>query len=132
MGHSPMAVRTRLHRFGLQAVCMCTLLFSLAIVSTAQAGSHYYCSSCTIYAYSSYMDPTAHYIKLDYVHRLSGPGSGVTIGARAKYVSDGSWGSYVYSTSTSVQHGYNGTRNAWGAATNFGGGNYGFNAHVNY
>jgi hypothetical protein len=47
-------------------------------------------------------------------------------------VSDGSWGSYVYSTTTQVQHGYNGTRNAWGATTNFGGGNYWFNAHVNY
>lgn len=104
----------------------------LARATPANAGTHHYCSSCTIYSGSLKLDPTAHYITLDYVHRLSGPGSGVTIGAIAKYVSDGSWGSYVYSTSTEVQHGYNGTRAAWGAAANFGAGNYGFNAHVNY
>ncbi len=72
------------------------------------------------------------YITYDYVHRLSGPGSGVVIGAIAKYADDGSWGSWATSSATEVAHGYSGSRPAWGAAGNFGGGNYGFHAHVNY
>lgn len=132
MGHSVHAYSPRSHTPVSFLIGLAISLALLAGTASAEAASHHYCSSCTIYAWTSKVDPTAHYITLNYVHRLSGPSSGVTIGARAKYVSDGSWGSYVYSTTTEVQHGYNGTRNAWGAATNFGAGNYGFNAHVNY
>lgn len=100
--------------------------------ASAEAASYHYCSSCTINAGSTRIAGSARYITLDYVHRLSGPSSGVTIGAIARYADTGSWGNYVYSTSTEVTHSYNGSRPAYGAATNFGAGNYGFNAHVNY
>lgn len=132
MGHSATTRRTRLASSAVALSCLVTLLLAAFAAGSTNAGTHQYCTGCTIYGNSLFTDPTPHYITLDYVHRLSGPSTGVTIAARAKYVSDGSWGSYVYSTSTEVQHGYNGTRNAWGSATNFGAGNYGFNAHVNY
>jgi hypothetical protein len=101
-------------------------------VATASAASSAYCSGCTIGSNSLVKAATARYISLDYVHRLSGPGSDVTIGAIAQYSDNGAWGNYVYSTSTEVTHGYSGSRPARGAAANFGAGNYVFNAHVNY
>lgn len=102
-------------------------------VGYAQAATSHYCSSCTIGGNGgSVTAGTARYITSNYVHRLSGPGSGVTIGARAYYTDNGSWGNFVYSSSTQVTHSYSGGRPARGSASNFGGGNYGFNAHVNY
>jgi hypothetical protein len=100
--------------------------------NSASAGTYYYCSSCVIGASSVYEAPAWAYINLDYVHRISGPGSGVQIGAIAQYADDGSWGNWAASTATEVTHGYSGTRKAWGIAGNFGAGNYAFNAHVNY
>jgi hypothetical protein len=105
---------------------------ALAGAGSASAASHTYCSGCTIWAGSLVQANYSYYIVLNYVHRLSGPGSGVAIGAIAKYVDNGSWGNWAISYGTEVTHGYNGARRAWGAAGNFGNGNYGFNAHVNY
>lgn len=98
----------------------------------AESATSRYCDGCTIYSNSLVKATVARYITLDYVHRLSGPSSGVTIGAIAQYADNYAWGNYVYSTSTEVTHGYSGSRPAWGAAANFGAGNYGFNAHVRY
>lgn len=98
----------------------------------AEAATYRYCSGCTIYGYSPFTAPSSRYITSNYVHRLSGPSSGITIGARAYYTDNGSWGNFVYSTSTEVTHGYSGSRPARGSASNFGAGNYGFNAHVLY
>jgi hypothetical protein len=114
------------------ATFLATSLSVLALAGPASAATDHYCSGCTIYSKSTVMAVYYHYITLDYVHRLSGPGSGVTIGAIAKYADNGQWGNYVYSTSTVAMHGYSGSRPAWGAGTNFGNGNYAFNAHVNY
>lgn len=103
-----------------------------ANAGTASAATYQYCSGCTIYANGYVKSGVAAYLTLDYVHRLSGPGSGVTIAAVAQYADNGAWGTFVYSSSTEVQHGYNGGRRAWGIAVNYGSGNYGFNAHENY
>lgn len=121
--------RVRGHAFLLAAVTALTLS---VVVAVAEAASYNYCSGCTISSNSLVKAASSRRITLDYVHRLSGPGSGVTIGAIAQYADNGAWGNYVYSNSTEVTHGYSGSRPAWGAAANFGAGNYGFNAHVNY
>jgi hypothetical protein len=121
--------KVRGHAFLLAA---CTALTLSIAVASAEAATYNYCSGCTISSSSLVKASTYRYITLDYVHRLSGPGSGVTIGAIAQYADNGSWGNYVYSTSTEVTHGYSGSRPAWAAAANFGAGNYGFNAHANY
>jgi hypothetical protein len=109
-----------------------TALALSAGVASADGQTHHYCSGCTINAGLTYKDPNDYSITQDYVHRLSGPSSGVTIGAAAYYTDTGSWGNWVYSTSTEVTHGYGGSRPARGAAGNFGAGNYGFNAHVTF
>jgi hypothetical protein len=100
-------------------------------VAVAEAATYHYCVGCLVRANSLVEAASARYITQDYVHRLAGP-AGVTIGAVAQYADDYSWGSYVYSTSTEVTHSYIGNRPAFGAAANFGGGNYSFNAHVTY
>ncbi|MBI2691968.1 MAG: hypothetical protein HYX29_08505 [Solirubrobacterales bacterium] len=102
-------------------------------VANAEAATYGYCSGCTINGNGgSVTAGISRYITSNYVHRLSGPSGGVTIGARAFYTDNGSWGNFVYSTSTEVTHGYSGSRPARGSASNFGAGNYGFNAHVLY
>ncbi|MBJ7353791.1 MAG: hypothetical protein JHC98_03115 [Thermoleophilaceae bacterium] len=106
-------------------------VFACSTVAVAEAATYHYCNSCFIRSYTLFEASQAKYITQDYVHRLAGP-AGVTIGAVAQYADNYAWGSYVYSTSTEVIHGYTGNRPAWGAAANFGGGNYSFNAHVTY
>jgi hypothetical protein len=106
-------------------------LFACSGVAIAEAATYHYCNGCLVYARSLVEASQAKYITQDYVHRLAGP-SGVTIGAVAQYADNYAWGNYVYSTSTEVTHSYLGNRPAWGAAANFGGGNYSFNAHVTY
>lgn len=101
-------------------------------VTNAEAATYRYCSGCTIYSGVPYTASSSRYITSNYVHRLSGPSSGITIGARAFYTDNNSWGNFVYSTSTQVTHLYSGGRPARGSASNFGAGNYGFNAHVLY
>lgn len=98
----------------------------------AAAGVDHYCVGCTINGNSGIQDTNGFYLTLDYVHRLSGP-SCTTIGARA-YYGGGVWGGFAYNLSCSddVQHGYNGSQFGYGEAWNFGAGNYGFNAHVDY
>lgn len=115
-----------------QSALVAIALLLVAGAPTAHAATDHYCSGCTVYSNQLVENTLYHYITADYVHRLSGPGSGVTIGAIAQYADTFAWGNYVYSTSKEVTHGYNGKRPAWGAAANFGAGNYGFNAHVNY
>jgi hypothetical protein len=107
-----------------------TVVALFAFNGSANADSYTYCSGCTINGGGVYECPYWAYITLDYVHRLSG--SSATIGAIAQYADDGSWGNWATSTATEVTHSYSGGRPAWGAAGNFGRGNYGFNAHVNY
>lgn len=109
-----------------------TVLLLVGVAAPASAATDHYCSGCTIYSNQLVENTYYHYITSDYVHRLSGPTTGVTIGAIAQYADNYAWGNYVYSTSKEVIHGYSGKRPAWGAAANFGAGNYGFNAHVNY
>lgn len=101
-------------------------------VTNAEAATYRYCSGCTIFSGVPYTAGGSRYITSNYVHRLSGPSSGVTIGARALYTDNYSWGNFAYSTSTEVTHLYTGGRPARGSASNFGAGNYGFNAHVLY
>ena len=106
-------------------------LTTLCLASPALAGSHTYCSGCTINSSTVVEDWSAFNLTLDYVHRLSGP-SCSTIGAYAHYT-DGTYGSEVTTyCSDAVQHGYNGSQQGWGGADNLGAGNYGFNAHVDY
>ena len=107
------------------------VLLAGAGVAVAEAATYHYCVSCLVRSSSLVEASSARYITQDYVHRLAGP-SGVTIGAVAQYADNYAWGNYVYSTSTEVTHSYTGNRPAWGAAANFGGGNYSFNAHVTY
>jgi hypothetical protein len=117
-----------------EAVCIVGASLALLVsagVSKADAATYHYCVGCLVYANSLVEASTARYITYDYVHRLAGP-NGVTIGAVAQYADNYTWGSYVTSTATEVTHSYVGNRPAWGAAANFGGGNYSFNAHVNY
>jgi hypothetical protein len=109
-----------------------TLVFFLcSAVAIADGATYHYCLSCLIRSNSLIEASQSRYITQDYVHRLAGP-AGVTIGAIAQYADNYAWGNYVYSTSYEVTHSYAGNRPAWGAATNFGGGNYSFNAHVTY
>lgn len=119
-------------RTALVAIALAATMVLVGATSSAFGSSFTYCNGCTINSGYAYESNTWAYITTDYVHRLSGPGSGVTIGAVAQYADDGSWGNYVYSSTTEAIHYYNGARPAWGTATNFGAGNYGFNAHVDY
>jgi hypothetical protein len=118
-------------RFAICITGATLLLLAFAGAQRAQAATYHYCSSCLVYSGSLVEASQAKYITLDYVHRLAGP-AGTTIGAVAQYADNYAWGSYVYSTATEVTHSYLGNRPAWGAAANFGGGNYSFNAHVGY
>lgn len=134
MSHLLRETQSLFHRWRTSA-CVTLLLLALVCVGVAhaEAATSRYCSGCTIGGNGgSVTASTPRYITSNYVHRLSGPSSGVTIGARAYYTDNGSWGNFVYSTSTQVTHGYTGGRPARGSASNFGAGNYGFNAHVNY
>lgn len=114
--------------------CAIGATFAILCVGAAraEAATYRYCAGCTIYAGSPFTAGTSRYITSNYVHRLSGPSGGVTIGARALYTDNNSWGNFVYSTAREVTHGYSGGRPARGSASNFGAGNYGFNAHVLY
>lgn len=108
-----------------------TVLATLVLAVPALAGTDTYCLGCTIGAHTAIEDTNAFFLTLDYVHRLSGP-SCSTIGAYAHYT-DGTYGSEVLTDcSDAIQHGFNGSKNGWGAADNQGAGNYGFNAHVDY
>lgn len=107
------------------------VIFACSGAAVAEGATYHYCASCLVYAGSLVEASSSRYITQDYVHRLAGPG-GVTIGAIAQYADNYAWGNYVFSTSTEVTHSYTGNRPAWGAAANFGGGNYSFNAHVTY
>jgi hypothetical protein len=115
----------------------CAFIATLVLIigtgtATAEAATYRYCNGCTIYSGVPYTASSSRYITSNYVHRLSGPSGGITIGARALYTDNNSWGNFVYSTSTEVTHLYSGGRPARGSASNFGAGNYGFNAHVLY
>lgn len=113
--------------------CSMLALFVFIGAASAEAATYRYCSGCTIGGNGGLVTASSsRYITSNYVHRLSGPSSGVTIGARAYYTDNGSWGNFVYSTSTEATHLYSGSRPARGSASNFGAGNYGFNAHVLY
>lgn len=118
------------------SACLCavvsTVAVSLSLASGASASTYTYCNGCTILGGAEYAQFAYFYLTLNYVHRLSGPYC-TTIGARAWYA-DGTIGSYAYNQSCSdaVQHGYNGSKLGAGTATNFGAGNYGFNAHDDY
>lgn len=118
---------------GMRKLLIAVALSVVAIfsaVGTASAGTDHYCSGCTIYAGSGITSTvTISNIRSSYVHRLSGPGSGVTIYAAAYYPGDG-YGSWQSSTTTEAIHYYPGNRDARGAAWNGGAGNYGFNAHA--
>jgi hypothetical protein len=123
------AISSRL-RHTLLAALLSTAVSALG-AAPASAGTHSYCVGCTINSGQYAEDSSAFNLLLDYVHRLSGP-SCSQIGAFAHYT-DGTFGSEVLaSCSSDVQHGYNGSKAGYGAADNLGGGNYGFNAHVDY
>lgn len=121
--------------------CVTVVLLGAAFAGQASAASYTYCDGCTIYGTdngnNAIVSTNGYYITLDYVHRLSGPYC-TNIGAGSVYY-DYSLGRYVWGSivlqgdcSTDVQHGYNGDRVFWGGAVNYGAGNYGFNAHVDY
>jgi hypothetical protein len=89
-----------------------------------------YCSGCTINAGSSRTSAATRFAVLSYEHRLSGPGSGVQIEADA--ISTGG-GLVCASASFNTEAACNpGGAEVYGRAWNFGGGNYGFNAHLSY
>lgn len=114
--------------FALVVAIAVTAVFSM--VATAIAGTDTYCYHCTIYKHSGiYSTVNITNIRSSYVHRLSGPGSGVTIYAGAFYDGYG-YSDWQPSSTTEAIHYYPGNTYARGAAWNGGAGNYGFNAHA--
>lgn len=122
-------------RFCIRAMLLATLtalVFSVGLSTrTASAATYQYCGGCVIYAGQARIAPNAYFITNSYAHRLSGP-AGTQIGSAALYTDNWTWSTWAMSTSTQVNRLFNGTRPAQGAARHWGGGNYGFNAHVGY
>lgn len=123
------AARFRLSR-GLVSL-VCAIALGAAIFATAASAATYtYCNGCTINASDYRMSAATRYAYISYVHRLSGPGSGVLIYAEA-YTPGGTL--VCSQPSWSTEAACNPARyEVHGVAWNFGAGNYGFNAHLGY
>lgn len=117
----------------LQLVTIAAALAATAAIfaAVALASSTYeYCSGCTINANSTRTSNATRFAILSYVHRLSGPGSGVEIGTFARPPGGGYWcATTSFGTEVSCDPG---GHEVYGEADNYGAGNYGFNAHLTY
>lgn len=124
------AVESWIKRRMMLVVAGAAVVLLLCVSAIAYAATYTYCNGCTINAGSIRMSNATRYAYLSYVHRLSGPSSGVYIGTWAMHPDSTIWcanGGYV----TEVTCGP-GWHEVHGFAENRGAGNYGFNAHLSY
>lgn len=103
------------------------LAMMAAYAATSYAAYHW-CSNCWFNAHTWNKSAGMVYATSSYVHRLSGPGSGVYVGAAATN-SGGAMicSHYTYGTEASC---YPGGAYSRGWGLNDGNGNYRFNAHL--
>lgn len=121
--------RNKLRVLVLAGVCVLALT---VVVSAAVAASYQYCSGCTINSNDQRTSAASRNATNSYMHRLSGPSSdtAVTIEVRA-FITNGPLvcanANNVRSISCPPYGNY-----VRGQAVNWGGGNYGFNAHLSW
>ncbi len=113
----------------LLVLCPIFVAMGIALAADAFAASYRYCDGCTINSQSRRVSNATRVAKTSYMHRLSGPSSGVTIQVQAF------WGDHFYCTqqTTTTEAACSvGNHEVHGAAYNGGAGNYGFNAHLSW
>lgn len=106
-------------------------VFVLAAAAVAFAQTYQYCPGCTINGGATRESNVWKAANTVYEHRLSGP-SGTAISTRGRYrYNDNSTCASGIVTVTQAAC-YAGGAQSYGRASNWGAGNYGFNAHLTY